>query len=77
MRDCIRPKVDNIVLIKQYRVGHGFHKSQHWYQSQVDEKSARRPKYLLSRNMIHQVRIGRYVAENKSEDLESQLWDTR
>ena len=35
MRACLRPKVDNIVLIKQYIVGHGFNKSQYWYQSQV------------------------------------------
>ena len=46
MRACLKPKVDNIVLIKQYRIGHELNKSKHWYQSQVDEKSARKPKYL-------------------------------
>ena len=29
MRACLRPKVDNIVIIEQYRVGDGFNKSQH------------------------------------------------
>ena len=43
----------------------------------VNEKSAKRLKYLSNKNETQRVRIERYVANVKSEDSESQLWDTR
>ena len=55
----------------------GSHNSNNWYQSQVDEKSAKKPKYPSNMNMTHRVRNGRYMAEIKSKDPETQLWDTR
>ena len=37
MRACIRPKVDNIVLIGQYRVGHEISQSQQLVSERFDE----------------------------------------
>ena len=76
MRVCLSPKVDNIVLIKQYRVGHEFNKIPTIGIRAVDEKSARRPKYH-SRDKWYRVRNERCVAEIKSEDSGGQLCDTR
>ena len=35
MLACLKPEVDNIVLIKQYRVGHGFNKPQQYQHTYI------------------------------------------
>lgn len=47
--------MDNIVLVKQYRVENEFNKSQHWYQNKV---YAKRSKYPSNKNETVRSRKG-------------------
>lgn len=46
-RACLKPKVDNIVLIGQYRVVNEFNKSQYWYQNTRLTKICKKTKNSL------------------------------
>ena len=77
MRACLKPKVDNIVLIKQYRNGHRFNKSQELVSERLTKNLQEYQNTLRDMNGTLRIMNGRNVWQRLSQKiLEVQLWDT-